>query len=359
MTRSTPRPDPDHDAVCASTARHRVVIAPPGTGKTHLAVRLAGTLAAMLPDPPVPGSTVGGRVLLLTFSNQARAQLEREATHQLTAAQRRRILNTNYHQMFWHAVRAHRTTLGLPLTVEVGSAARRRRALETADPAAAQSLLLHAGLLDAFAEHAFSAFQDHRTPGPDQLARLLAAIHQEQQAGRLIFDDFGALFWRLLDTHPTIEAAYRARFPVIIADEHQDASALQDAVVRRLAADTLIVLADPLQLIHGFRGARAERLDAHLRDSGSPPFELRTPHRWHTNPDTGAWLLAVRQRLLGHTATARRPAGVKLTSTPAVQGATGCWPPCGTPPATPSRADAAASRYSDAPTTTSNSSESI
>lgn len=113
MTRPRHRPDPDHDAVCASTARHRVVVAPPGTGKTHLAVRLAGTLAAMLPPSPVPDSTIGGRVLLLTFSNQARSQLETEAGRQLTLAQRHRIEITNYHRLFWHAARAHCTALGL------------------------------------------------------------------------------------------------------------------------------------------------------------------------------------------------------------------------------------------------------
>ena len=51
--------------------RHQVIVAPPGTGKTHLSVRLAGRLA--------DGLAAHERVLLLTFSRQARAQLEREA----------------------------------------------------------------------------------------------------------------------------------------------------------------------------------------------------------------------------------------------------------------------------------------
>lgn len=322
MTRPGHCPDPDHDAVCASSASHRVVVAPPGTGKTHLAVRLAGTLAATLPNPPVPDSTIGARVLLLTFSNQARSQLEAEAGRQLTLARRRRIEITNYHRLFWHAIRAHRTTLGLPMTLDIGGISRRQRALDTHAAGATTALTGHNGLLEALAEQAFPQFHDERTPGPTQLQPLLDGVDTEHRAGRLVFDDLGALFWKLLDTHPTIEAAYKARYPIVIADEHQDASALQDAVVRRLA-DTLVVLADPLQLIHGYRGASPARLDAHIADNDATPFDLRTPHRWHDQPDAGAWLLAVRQRLLGHTATAARPPSAAVQYTPVNRGRNG------------------------------------
>lgn len=322
MTHPGHRPDPDHDAVCASSARHRVVVAPPGTGKTHLAVRLAGTLAATLPNPPVPESTIGARVLLLTFSNQARSQLEAEACRQLTFAQRRRIEITNYHRLFWHATRAHRTALGLPMTLDIGGISRRQRALDIHAPGATTALAGHKGLLETLAEQAFPHFHDDRTPGPMQLQPLLDAVNAEHLAGRLVFDDLGALFWKLLDSHSTIEAAYKARYPIVIADEHQDASALQDAVVRRLA-DTLVVLADPLQLIHGYRGASPVRLDAHIADSDSPPFDLRTPHRWHRQPNAGTWLLAVRRRLLGHTTMAARPPAAIVRYTPADRGRNG------------------------------------
>ena len=299
-----------------------MVIAPPGTGKTHLAVRLAGTLAAALPHPPVPDSTIGARVLLMTFSNQARSQLEAEAGRQLTLAQRRRIEITNYHRLFWHATRAHRGALCLPATTDIGGIGRRQRALDNHAPGAAAALTDHKGLLEAFAEQAFPAFRDDRTPNPAQLQQLLDVIETEHQAGRLVFDDLGALFWKLLDNYPTLEAAYRARYPVVVADEHQDASALQDAVVRRLA-DTLVVLADPLQLIHGYRGASPTRLDAHISDSDTLPFDLRTPHRWHDQPDAGTWLLAVRRRLLGHTEIAVRPSAAVVQHSPAKRGRNG------------------------------------
>ena len=71
------RPDAEHDAVLACPERHQVVVAPPGTGKT---LRL-GPLGGALADELAPHA----RVLLLTFSRQARGQLEREAARQLAA----------------------------------------------------------------------------------------------------------------------------------------------------------------------------------------------------------------------------------------------------------------------------------
>src|SRR5512143_915685 len=119
------RRDDDHDRVCESTGKHVLVVAPPGTGKTYLSVRLAGVIA--------PTLAASERVLLITFSNQARVRLEDEAARQLAHGVRERVEVTNYHRFFWRAVRSYRRALGLPATLQIGSRARRMRALEKAD----------------------------------------------------------------------------------------------------------------------------------------------------------------------------------------------------------------------------------
>ncbi len=238
------------------------------------------------------------RVLVLTFSNQARSQLEREASRQLTPGLRRRIHITNYHRFFWQGVSAYRRALGLPMRLDIGSVRRRRKALESAEPAHAPALRDHPGLIESLAEHAFPKFRDGRTPSEKSLSTLLETVHLEQQNGRLVFDDLGALFWSLLNLFPRVDQAYTTRYTIVIADEHQDASALQDAVVRRLGQQRLVVFADDMQLIHEFRGASQVRLDQHLDDAGQV-LTLRTPHRWHGAPRHREWLIAFRHSLQG------------------------------------------------------------
>lgn len=308
------RADVEHDAVIDCDAGHQVVVAPPGTGKTHVSVRLAGSLAERL--------SPSERVLLLTFSRQARAQLEAESARQLTRAHRRYVEITNYHRLCWQGVMAYRRLLGLPDRVEMVSTRQRVKVLAAATRDGARAVQQHTGLAESLAEHAFAEFRDSRTPSQSLLVPLLAAVDAEHRAGRLVFDDLGALFWRLLKAHPAISSAFTKRYPIVIADEHQDASALQDAIVRHLGTRRLVVLADHMQLIHGYRGADIERLRAHWRDSQTQ-HRLTTPHRWRATPEHGAWLLALRERLGGAGASAPRPQAVVISNYQATRGMNG------------------------------------
>ena len=298
------RHDPDHDDVCNTSDAHMVVVAPPGTGKTCLSVRLAATIVEDLKPTE--------QVLLVTFSNQARVQLEREAARQLNPDTRRRVEVSNYHGFFWRAVWANRRALGLPLEAQIRSRRTRQQALKAADPGCVAALTKHEGMLEALSEQRFERFRDERTPDQQALDRLLDAVAREQRQGRLVFDDLGALFWSLLESFPVLDDAYCSRYPVVIADEHQDASELQDAVVRRLATKRLIILADPMQLIYGFRGSRPERLQRHV-DESQRVLELHTPHRWHHDHASGHWLLAVRRRLAGQPDPTPAPEALRLS----------------------------------------------
>ncbi len=305
------RPDAAHDAVLASEATHIVITAPPGTGKTFLAVRVAGQVIPSLPDE--------ARVLLLTFSTQARSQLEREASRQLTSRMRARVEITNYHRFFWGAVSAYRRALGLADWLDVGSRQRRETALASLGEDIVARLRDHEGLIDSLAEHAIPHFRDHRTPEDGMLPSLLKVVADEQAVGRLVFDDLGALFWTALDRFPSIDTAYKTRYPIVIADEHQDASSLQDAIVRRLASRRLIIFADPMQLIHEYRGASSSRLEAHQRECDEQ-YTLSTAHRWHGNQEVAEWLLAVRDNLQRNMRDMAIPPAVSIKRTNVLHG---------------------------------------
>ena len=290
---------------------------PPVRVRPVFRLRLAAKTATTL--------TSSEKVLVLTFSNQARTQLEREASRQLPPALRRRIHITNYHRFFWQGVSAYCRALGLPMQLDIGSIRRRRQALESAEPTLAVEIQAHAGLIESLAEHSFPEFRDRRTPGEASLERLLKTVEFEQQKGRLVFDDLGALFWSVLNLFPSVDQAYTNRYPVVIADEHQDASALQDAVVRRLGQRRLVVFADEMQLIHEFRGASEDRLAKHLHDA-EQRLTLRTPHRWHGAGRYSEWLVAFRRSLLECRVPDTLPNRLRIQRTRAQRGFNGMKP---------------------------------
>jgi DNA helicase-2/ATP-dependent DNA helicase PcrA len=106
---------------------------------------------------------------------------------------------------------------------------------------------------------------------------------------------------RLIRRHPYIPAALVERFPVVIADEHQDASADQHAVIMSLrdAGAKLRIFGDPMQGIYA-RGREADQALRRWEDTkGAAAFaELCTPHRWRDGtPALGGWILRAREAL--------------------------------------------------------------
>lgn len=112
--------DQAQEDVLADESECLLVEAPPGSGKTHTAVRLVGRDI----DAGRIGSTQ--RALVLTFSRSARSQLDSYAAELLTPSQRARSEITNYHAWFWQKVTQYRTSLGLPLQIELATEAERQ-----------------------------------------------------------------------------------------------------------------------------------------------------------------------------------------------------------------------------------------
>ncbi len=285
-----------------------VVVAPPGTGKTFSAVRLAARLARDVGDHQ--------RVLVLTFSNQARAELHREARRLVPPKLMARVEIRNYHQLFREKVWAYRSALGLSAQLDLIGERERLDPLRALLGRAIRRGQEH--VWSEVLEHTIPAFRGAQSPALEVANRAADVVRAQNRAGLIAFGDLGYYFWQLLEQFPVLERAAHEAYPVVIADEHQDASALQDAVVRRLSADgRLIMFADDLQLIHGWRGADETRLIRHRQEAESV-IELRTSHRWADEGRLGAWLLHVRNRFLGRDGdlAVDRPDGVEILRYP-------------------------------------------
>jgi DNA helicase-2/ATP-dependent DNA helicase PcrA len=108
----------------------------------------------------------------------------------------------------------------------------------------------------------------------------------------------------LLEKKSIIASALARRYPLIICDEHQDATAAQDQIILALykAGANLRIFADPMQRIFGGRNAAAVAAEikrwTDLKDQAEAFEELDTPHRWaNTNSALGEWILTARSNL--------------------------------------------------------------
>ncbi len=109
----------------------------------------------------------------------------------------------------------------------------------------------------------------------------------------------------LLRRYPFVADMLARRYPLVICDEHQDASAEQHAVIEALHAAGARVRAffDPMQRIYGPGATTAQgqadenRLTA-FQAAADISESLSTPHRWRGGgEDLGAWILENRTRL--------------------------------------------------------------
>lgn len=249
------------------------------------------------------------RVLILTFSRAARAQLDRYSQELLATEQRARAEISNYHSFFWQKLWQYRQALRLPLELDLATEAQhsqdvfgamaraglappqtnqqRRNAMR--DYAAALEYTLDEGLPERF-----------EAQSPDRLTLVAAELEATHRAGRMHYDDLAYYMWRLVDGSQALRELWAHKYPVILLDEYQDASPMQAAIVARFARPPhrTYAFADPLQMIYGWRDASPQRLDS-FRAAGASEYTLRTLHRYRTRPSLQRWMEEVRDVLLG------------------------------------------------------------
>ena len=102
----------------------------------------------------------------------------------------------------------------------------------------------------------------------------------------------------LLERAPTIARSVGLKYPLVIFDEHQDASQVQHELLRKLrdvAKSRVRVFADSMQAIFGFGG---DLVDCEAVASEADMSEtLSEAQRWVDEPELGEWLLEARAHL--------------------------------------------------------------
>jgi len=124
---------------------------------------------------------------------------------------------------------------------------------------------------------------------------LPVPVRPGEGPGRVQYSDLSARAADLLNRCPIIARILSAAYPIVILDEHQDASRNQHMMAMSLRGEGSLIRAfgDPMQAIFGEDRPTWEELIA----GADIRAELTTPHRWHENPALGAWILQSREAL--------------------------------------------------------------
>ena len=248
-----------------------LVIAPAGCGKTE-ALALRARTAVARGDVAAPS-----KVLALTYSNKAKANLAARMASSLGPGWRQRIWVTNFHGLAARIILAHGETIGIASKVILPEDPWRRRKRREFGISWNNSDSFDGALSEAKS----GPFDDdevwNRLTATGHGAALAyeAALRAE---GRLDYDDLIRHCARLLDV-AAVAALYQEHFGLVLVDEAQDLSLMQYGIVSAVGADRVTYAGDPAQGIYSFAGADPEAVFAAIQAQHPEVVELDVSYR--------------------------------------------------------------------------------
>ncbi|CAK0769509.1 DNA helicase II / ATP-dependent DNA helicase PcrA [Gammaproteobacteria bacterium] len=236
--------DPEQRAAAEVGSGALLIVAGPGSGKTHTLTR---RIAYLISHHGVAADAC----LAVTFTRRAAAEL-RERLDALLPEVGARVVVHTFH------------SLGLALLREQPAAAGLKPGFRVIDENERANLLREALNLTATqAERLVRGIGRAKAAGvplADDPVLVESIIRHDallRVHGCVDFDDLVGLAVTALETDTALAQAWRARFPWISIDEYQDVDPRQYRLLRLLAppGSNLCVIGDPNQAIYGFRGA--------------------------------------------------------------------------------------------------------
>jgi DNA helicase-2/ATP-dependent DNA helicase PcrA len=264
-----------------------LVLAGPGSGKTRV---LTMRVAKLLLDSPQKKF----RVLGLTFTNKAAAEM-RTRVEQMVPECRERTLLTTFHSFCADILRQHGNHIGLkPDFVILNQEADREAVVYDAIEKLAGDdfdvdqddvkLLpsIEALLSNCIPESEVLSLYKDKTFGR-KLSRLYVEYQRQLVSNnRLDFPSLLVFAYTLLRDNPAIVKQIRTVYPHVCVDEFQDTNLVQYRILEELIGSdskNLFVVADDDQIIYQWNGASPERLNALRDDFGMSVIQLPANYR--------------------------------------------------------------------------------
>ncbi len=245
-------------AAVECTDRAVIIVAGPGTGKTHtLTVRIAHLIGARGVPP--------AQILAITFTNKAAAEMAHRLQRLLGKALASRVTIRTFHAFGALVLREAGEALGISPAFAICSEEDRRALLKPLLPDPSEKLLNQRLAEISSAKNALllpdAPALATRFPDAPALGELYGRYQAALRANRLLdFDDLLLQTVQLFEREPAVLQRYQERFQWISVDEYQDINLAQYRLLRLLTPPTtaLYAIGDPDQAIYGFRGARRE-----------------------------------------------------------------------------------------------------
>ena len=257
-----------------------LIVAGAGTGKTATLVHRVVWLIATAVDP--------GRILLLTFTRRAAAEMIRRADAALSRLRRAeaasgrkaphttRVWGGTFHAIATRLLRRHGKAIGLApeftihdrtdsedllnvVRTDLGLAKNDRRF-----PKKRTCMNIYSRCVNARRklDHVLNDNFPWSQEWADELKQLFDAyVDRKEAAAALDYDDL-LLYWHALLADPKAGEVIRKQFDCVLVDEYQDTNALQAEILYGLRPDGkgLTIVGDDAQSIYSFRAATVRNI---------------------------------------------------------------------------------------------------
>ncbi len=248
---------------------HLLIVAGPGTGKTHTLTHRIAYVIENLAKPEA--------VLAITFTNKAAEEM-RQRVQKLAGPLAANLTLGTFHSFCLSLLRAHHQQAGLPPDFEIIGEEEQRELAKTLWPE--KSAAERDKILEAVSR--LKASEDETNDEANAWRQAYDfALRQE---GQLDFDDLLLEAIRLLE-HDAVREKTQQRYQWIFVDEYQDINAAQQQLLKRLVHENTVLTAigDPNQAIYGFRGADVNYFSRFAQDFTNAT-ELRLEENYRSAP---------------------------------------------------------------------------
>src|SRR5262245_12800021 len=254
--------NPSQQEAVNTLAGPMLVLAGAGSGKTRVVTFRIANL--------IKHRTRAGRILAVTFTNKAAAEMQERIGGLLGKLKERPQIST-FHSHCVRVLRRHARKLGYPERFAIYDRGDQEslargvlREIRVGSEALRPADLLF--LISRWKTHALPPAEASKAAQSDKehLAAMGYRRYQKslQNAGAMDFDDLLLLTEELFAKHPAARQEEAALFDHVLVDEYQDTSGVQYRIIKALAAEhrNLCVVGDDDQSIYGWRGAEVQHI---------------------------------------------------------------------------------------------------